>query len=144
MYVYSVYLVMSKRLNQQSNCLERWKKGSFQSGFFYFIYLFLFIYLFIYFVCVCVFLWSLRLYCFRFLPLFNMNHVPENIYIGQWSYIEDYPINTIWLLKWCLPYCPTFWNYRSNGKIMFALCLEEINIEIQSLFFLHTYKSYFC
>ena len=29
------------------------------------------------------------LYCFSFLPLLNMNQVPEKVYVGQWPYMAE-------------------------------------------------------
>jgi hypothetical protein len=43
---------------------------------------------------------SIRFYCYRLLSLLIMNHVPVNLYLGQWPYIAKYyPVNAIWLLK---------------------------------------------
>ena len=43
-------------------------------------------------------LWSPRLYCYRFLSSLNMNQVPAKLSC-QWSYIKNYSVMAIWLLK---------------------------------------------
>jgi hypothetical protein len=42
------------------------------------------------------FLWNLSLYCYRFLPLLNMNGVAEKLYLGQWLYIAKYLSTLPW------------------------------------------------